>query len=169
MYSSTYRDDFIQTLKIHKGILYKIINSYCRPIADRKDLEQDIVIALWKSLRNYNQAYQLSTFIYRIALNVAISFYRKDSKIRKTITTVEEWIFEIPDLDESECVNNQTILLYQFINQLDEYDKATIILYLEEKSYREIAEIIGISESNAGTRISRIKKKLKERFTNLNE
>jgi RNA polymerase sigma-70 factor (ECF subfamily) len=169
MYSSTYREDFIQILEIHKGILYKIINSYCRPIADRKDLEQEIVIALWKSLPNYNQAFQLSTFIYKIALNVAISFYRNDSKIKKTITTVDEWIFLVPELDESEHLKNQTTLLYQFINQLDEFDKATIILYLEEKSYREIAEIIGISESNVGTRISRIKKKLKERFTNLNE
>lgn len=154
---------FIGILKEHKRILYKVVYAYCRSSEDRKDLEQEIIIQLWKSLKHYNKDFKLSTWIYRIALNVAISHYRKDFKRQKTNTPYNGTIFQIADEEDfTEEHSRRTQLLYRFIDQLDEFNKAIIILYLEDKSYKEIAEIIGLTETNVGTKINRIKNKLKE-------
>jgi len=154
---------FIGILKENKRILYKVVYSYCQSSEDRKDLEQEIIIQLWKSLKYYNKDFKLSTWIYRIALNVAISHYRRDFKRKKTNTPYNGTIFQIAEEENlAEEHISRTDLLYKFINQLDEFNKAIIILYLEDKSYKEIAEIIGLTETNVGTKINRIKKKLKE-------
>ena len=136
--------------------------AYCRNADDRKDLEQEIIIQLWKSLNNYNQEFKLSTWIYKIALNVAISHYRRDVKRQKTNEPFDETIFQIAA--EEVCIEEQhkTDVLYKFINKLDELNKAIIFLYLEDKSYKEISEIIGLTETNVGTKINRIKRILKE-------
>ncbi len=159
------QERFISILNSNKRILYKIIYAYCRDPEDRKDLEQEIIIQLWKSLKGYNETYRLSTWLYRVALNVAISFYRKDSNRRKYNTTIDDTIFQLTeDNDGAEELNNKSALLYKFINQLDEFSKAIIILHLEDNSYEEIAIILGISQTNVGTKISRIKRKLAEFF-----
>ncbi|MGN5954026.1 RNA polymerase sigma factor [Sphingobacterium lactis] len=80
MSASKKSDLFLDVIQTHKGILYKIANSYCKESEDRKDLIQEIIIQLWKSFDNYNHKYEYSTWIYKISLNVAISFYRKESK-----------------------------------------------------------------------------------------
>ncbi|PIQ21564.1 MAG: RNA polymerase subunit sigma-70 [Cytophagales bacterium CG18_big_fil_WC_8_21_14_2_50_42_9] len=160
---------FIGILKENKRILYKVIYSYCHSSEDRKDLEQEIVIQLWKSLKSYNKDFKLSTWIYKIALNVAISHYRRDFKRNKANTPYDGTIFQIAeeeDFAEERIV--KTELLYKFINQLDEFNKAIIILYLEDKSYKEIAEIIGLTETNIGTKINRIKNRLKESISIVN-
>lgn len=162
------KDKFIGIIKDHKRIIYKVINSYCSDAEDRKDLEQEIIIQLWKSLKSYNENFKLSTWIYRIALNVAISHYRKDQKRLKTNTTIDEEIFRIATDDSDEEQKGRTELLYHFINQLDAFNKAIIILYLEDNSYKDISEILGITETNVGTKIGRIKKQLKECFSQLN-
>ena len=150
---------FIGILKEHKRILYKVIYTYCHSSEDRKDLEQEIIIQLWKSLKYYKKDFKLSTWIYRIALNVAISHYRRDFKRKETNTPYNGTIFQIAEEDDfAEERKNKTELLYKFIDQLDEFNKAIIILYLEDKSYKEISEIIGLTETNVGTKINRIKK-----------
>ena len=156
------KEQFIGILKEHKRLLYKVINSYCRDSDDRKDLEQEIIIQLWRSLSKYNLEFKLSTWIYKIALNVAISHYRRDVKRQKTNEPFDEAIFQIAA--EEVCIEEQrkTELLYKFINKLDELNKAIIFLYLEDKSYKEISEIIGLTETNVGTKINRIKGILKE-------
>ena len=157
------KEQFIDILNEHKRLLYKVTYSYCRNSDDRKDLEQEIIIQLWKSLKNYNQEFKLSTWIYKIALNVAISHYRKDVKRKATNEPCDEAIFQIAaEEDCNEAYINKSELLYKFINKLDELNKAIIILYLEDKSYKEISEIIGLTETNVGTKINRIKRKLKE-------
>ncbi len=150
----------------HKGILFKIARAYCPDADDHKDLIQEMMVQIWQSIPKYNDRYKISTWLYRISLNVAISFYRKSSSRKKKHTILNEQMAEIPAEEISE--NEQHLnLLGQFISELKEIDKALMILYLEDKSHAEIAEILGISVSNVGTKIGRIKDKLKSRFSQL--
>lgn len=164
------KEEFIKTIDEHKKIIYKIVNSYCSNREDRKDLEQDIIIQLWNSFDNYNSDYKYSTWMYRIALNVAISFYRKEKKhLVKSDFYNEESIFTIEEdrAEEQTELNYHLKLLQEFIHNLNELNKALMLLYLEEKSYQEIAEILGITKTNVATKISRIKLKLKKEFQNI--
>ncbi len=158
---------FISIIDAHKGILYKVANAYCKDNEDRKDLIQEIYIQLWKSFENYNDDYKYSTWIYRIALNVAISFYRKENSRTKISTPYSSEVFNFSDTNEVEEKETNFGLLQQFIAELKELEKAMMLLYLEEKNYTEIAEIIGYSETNVATKISRIKVKLKEKFSQI--
>lgn len=164
------KEQFIKTIDEHKKIIYKIVNSYCQNKEDRKDLEQEIIIQLWSSFDNYNSAYKYSTWMYRIALNVAISFYRKEKKWSvKNDFYNEESIFRIEEdsSEEQTTLDYHLKLLQEFIHNLNELNKALMLLYLEEKSYEEIAEILGITKTNVATKISRIKLKLKKEFQNI--
>jgi len=154
---------FLSVIEQHKGIIYKVANSYCRNTEDRKDLMQEIIFQLWRSFDRYNDQYKVSTWLYRIALNVAISFYRKDSKRTDHPSELTADIIEVRE--EREETEHQLRLLQQFISELPELDRAIMILYLEEKSYREIADILGLTETNVATKIGRIKIKLKSRFS----
>ncbi len=164
------KEQFIKTIDEHKKIIYKIVNSYCQNKEDRKDLEQEIIIQLWNSFDNYNSDYKYSTWMYRIALNVAISFYRKEKKWSiKNDFYNEESIFKIEEdtSEEQTELDFHLKLLQEFIHNLNELNKALMLLYLEEKSYEEIAEILGITKTNVATKISRIKLKLKKEFQNI--
>ena len=88
------KDSFVKIIKSNKRIIYKVINTYCSDIDDRKDLEQEIIIQLWKSFQSYNDQFQLSTFIYRIAMNVSISFYRSNLNRKSRTTLLNESIFK---------------------------------------------------------------------------
>lgn len=161
---------FIQTIDDHKKIIYKIVNSYCQNREDRKDLEQEIIIQLWKSFDKYDDNYKYSTWMYRIALNVAISFYRKERKWSlKSDFYNEASIFDmVEEAGENEAeLEGQLKLLQTFINNLNELNKALMLLYLEEKKHDEIAEILGITKTNVATKIGRIKLKLKKEFENI--
>ncbi|WP_412985686.1 RNA polymerase sigma factor [Pontimicrobium sp. IMCC45349] len=161
------KEQFIKTIDEHKKIIYKIVTSYCQNKEDRKDLEQEIIIQLWNSYDNYNSNYKYSTWMYRIALNVAISFYRKEKKWSiKNDFYNENSIFKIEeDTNEEQTeLDYHLKLLQEFIHNLNELNRALMLLYLEEKSYEEIAEILGITKTNVATKISRIKLKLKKEF-----
>ena len=164
------KEQFIKTIDEHKKIIYKIVNSYCPNKDDRKDLEQEIIIHLWNSFDKYDSNYKYSTWMYRIALNVAISFYRKEKKWSlKNDFYNEESIFRIEEdnSEEEAQLDYHLKLLQEFIHNLNELNKALMLLYLEEKSYEEIAEILGITKTNVATKISRIKLKLKNKFQNI--
>lgn len=150
----------------HKGILFKVARAYCSNVDDQQDLIQEMMIQIWLSIHKYNDQFKISTWLYRISLNVAISFYRKSSTRAEKYTELNEQLVETTLDDKSED-ERQLKLLEQFISELKEIDKALIILYLEDKSHAEIAEILGISVSNVGTKIGRIKERLKERFSQL--
>jgi RNA polymerase sigma-70 factor (ECF subfamily) len=160
------RQRFQETIEQHKGILFKVARTYCQNEDDRQDLMQEMMIQIWQSIHKYNDQFKISTWLYRISLNVAISFYRKSSTRSKKYTELTEQLIETPVEDKSEN-ERQLYLLDQFISELKEIDKALMILYLEDKSHTEIAEILGISVSNVGTKIGRIKNKLKTRFSQL--
>ncbi len=158
---------FISFIDAHKGILYKVANAYCKNSEDRKDLIQEIYIQLWKSFENYNDDYKYSTWIYRISLNVAISFHRKENSRTKIAGSFSDEILNFSDTSDTGEKEANFDMLQQFIAELKEFDKAIMLLYLEEKDYKEIAEIIGYSETNVATKISRIKLKLKEKFSQI--
>jgi RNA polymerase sigma-70 factor (ECF subfamily) len=152
---------FQEIIKENKGILYKVITIYCKDTEDKKDLEQEILIQLWKALDKYNDTYKISTWMYRIAMNVAISFYRKTASTISNISIDSIFIEKEYAEQDHDDIDNVKIL-NQFIDQLNEFDKALILLYLEDFSYVEISEIIGITETNVGSKINRIKNKLKK-------
>jgi RNA polymerase sigma-70 factor (ECF subfamily) len=158
----------LQLIGDNQGIIYKICNSYCNNESDRDDLAQEIVYQLLKSFHSFNDAYKFSTWMYRVALNVAISFYRKNIK-ENQILLAENQKDQEDESGHSKDLENNIAVLHQFINELKELDKALMILYLESKSYKEIAAIIGITETNVATKISRIKETLKQKFSNFNQ
>ncbi|WP_017446356.1 RNA polymerase sigma factor [Gayadomonas joobiniege] len=161
--SKTKKRLFAQAMEQHKGIVFKVVNSYCPNIYDRQDLAQEILTTMWITFDNYDNTSKFSTWMYRIALNVAISYYRKDSKRADKTSLPDEQIVQIPDLSDVHQSEDIT-LLYQFITQLDELNKAIILLYLENESHETIANTLGISTSNVSTRLSRIKELLKKQF-----
>ena len=166
MHRKNQKQFFKEIIEQHKGILFKVARTYCPDEEERQDLIQEMMIQIWQSVHKYNDQYKITTWLYRISLNVAISFYRKSSTRAKKHTVLNEQMAEMPTEEKSE--NEQHLnLLNQFIGELKEIDKALMILYLEDKSHIEIAEILGISVSNVGTKMGRIKNKLKTRFSQL--
>ena len=165
MNSTEKSDLFLSVISFNKGILFKIANSYCKDGEDRKDLVQEIIVQLWKSFERFNDQYKYSTWIYRIALNVAISFYRKENRRKQVSNPLTDGILNYADTNVTSETDENIKLLQQFIAGLKELDKAIMLLYLEEKSHKEIADIIGISESNVATKIGRIKILLKQKFS----
>ncbi|MFL6195181.1 MAG: RNA polymerase sigma factor [Thermoanaerobaculia bacterium] len=157
------QDRFLTLLEEHKKILYKVASSYCRNPADRPDLVQEITAQLWRSFDRYDERLRFSTWMYRIALNVAISFYRSEARRSRNTVPAEESILELAAGGEPEPDENLR-LLQGFIEQLDELDRALILLYLDGNRHDAIAEILGISETNVGTKISRIKARLRRDF-----
>ena len=158
------KDLFLSVIETNKGIIYKIANSYCKDVEDRKDLVQEIVSQLWKAFGTYSNRYKYSTWIYRIVLNVAISFYRKENRRKAISSPISESVFNMVDFENNSEIESNLKMLQLFIQDLKDMDKALLLLYLEEKSHREIAEIIGITETNVATKIGRIKLVLKQRF-----
>ena len=157
-------ETFEEILNKHKGIIFRIVNYYCNDSDDKKDLEQEILIQIWLSHKKYNQEFAWSTFIYRIALNVSIGFYKKQKRQKDKFSSVNLFI-ETYVQDETPLVIDEDLrMLNEFIFQLNDINKALMILYLQEKSYTEIALILGISATNISTKINRLKNQLKEYF-----
>ena len=160
-------DIFLSVIETNKGIIYKVANAYCIHAEDRKDLIQEIIVQLWKSFDRYNDQYKYTTWMYRIALNVAISFYRKENSRKRLVDPLADNILDLVDDNAINEINKNIGYLKQFIAGLKELDKALMLLYLEEKTHKEIGEITGISETNVSTRIGRIKKILKQKFSTI--
>ncbi len=150
--------EFTQLVNDHRALIFKVCNLYCADYESRADLFQEIVLQLWKSFPGFRRESAGSTWIYRVALNTAISNFRKESrKPERRSISLEE--VEIPDMTVTDD-RDRTSALTLAITKLTEIEKAIIMLYLDEKSYDEISEIIGISISNVGVRLNRIKNKL---------
>jgi RNA polymerase sigma factor (sigma-70 family) len=157
--------EFLQLIRDNKGILFKISSSYCRNRDDREDLIQEIIYQLWKSAGGFDTNRKFSTWMYRIALNVAISYYRQQRRSGLRITFGGDLhLMELADSPAETGTEEKIGLLQQFISEQNELDKALMILYLEERPYREIAEVLGITETNVATKLSRIKGRLKQHF-----
>ena len=158
---------FQSLIEEHKKILYKVCNSYCRNRDDREDLAQEIIVQLWRSFGGFDERYRFSTWMYRIALNVAISFYRRESTKARHVLSDNERVLEA--VDERANPPDDIQLLYQVIDGLDPLNKALMLLYLDGNSYAEVAEVLGITETNVATKISRLKKTMKEQLSGKTE
>jgi len=146
-------------INTHRGIIYKVCNLYCYEKEYQQDLFQEIVLQLWKAFPSFRNESLRTTWMYRVALNTAISNFRKEVKKpeQQSISRAE---FQIPDISQFPDEHENLSLLKQAIQQLTKIEKAIIMLYLEEKSYDEISEITGITKSNVGVKLNRIKSKL---------
>lgn len=153
---------FMTVVEDHKALIYKIARMYARNSEDQSDLVQEIIFQLWHSFEKYDPAFRWSTWIYRIALNVSISFYRREKQRQKLSAPMPEHVFQIEN--EENTLQEDIRLLYQFIRELKEIDRAMIILSLDGNPQKEIAGILGLSETNVSTRIARIKNRLKQKF-----
>jgi RNA polymerase sigma-70 factor (ECF subfamily) len=147
--------EFIARIQKHQGILHKICFVYSHNNADKEDLYQEIVLQLWKSYPSFRQESKFSTWMYRVALNTAITLNKKASKFKNKTEISDDYAVEKID-DYSEEIK----ILYKAISKLSKIEKAIVMLWLEEKTYNEIAEIIGISEKNVSVKLVRSKKKL---------
>ena len=162
MITGTQTTAFEELLELHRGIVLKVANTYCRGPHDRADLAQEIAAQAWRSFRNYDGARSFSTWLYRVALNVAISFRRTRSYHEQHTVAFDEQLHdsavESGDFENVDRIRS----LYRCIDALDPLNRALLILYLDERGQREIAEILGISETNVATKIGRLKERLRD-------
>lgn len=151
---------FERLIEEHKKILYKICHSYCREPGARDDLAQEILFQLWRSFGRFNGRVKFSTWMYRVGLNVAISFYRRERVRSHHVTAGDQRLLE--SIPQTETQEEDVHTLYQWIEKMDPLNKALMILYLDGHSYIEISEVLGIRETNVATKISRLKQTLRD-------
>lgn len=152
---------FVELLEAHRGIVLKVTHAYCWHPDDRAELAQEIVAQLWYAYPKFDVARRFSTWMYRIALNVAISYVRKHTLRQRYHAGDAPDPDDLPAVDTSTAKDERTDFLLEFIQRLGSLDRALMLLYLEERSYREIADVLGISESNVATKISRLKQRVR--------
>ncbi len=153
-------EQFLDDFDANQNIAHKVCRIYTTNEQDHKDLFQEITIQVWQSYPKFKGDAKFSTWMYRIALNTAISLYRKSTKQVKT-QDISEITFKIKSEEYDDTEELQLKALYKAIHQLNDIDKALIFLYLEDKPYKEISETLGISEGNARVKMNRAKDKLK--------
>ncbi len=157
------RQQFSELLQRHERLVFKVANSYAISAADREDLAQEIAAQSWRAFRSYDPARSFPTWLYRIALNVAISHLRREAPRQRRTVPFESEVHDpaAPDaLADAQAIDGAA-LLERFIAALDPLHRALLLLYLEERSYGDIAEILGISESNVSTKINRLKERVR--------
>lgn len=152
-------EKFIQLIKENEGIIYKITRIYSNNENDLKDLYQEVVYQLWKSYDSFRGESKLSTWMYRIALNTAL-FHSKQAARNGHKVGLDKIVLKQENYDP--ILEERLAIMYEHIKALNDLEKGIILLFLEGKKHEEIAEITGISATNVGTRIGRIKQKLKE-------
>lgn len=151
--------EFISLLNQHQKIIYKVCNLYMDMHSEREDLFQEITLQAWKAYKNFRGDAKFSTWLYRVALNTAITYFRKEKRKPDIYSTDM-----VPDLAEenSDPVEEQVKAMYAAIGNLSKIDKAIVMLYLEDYSYIEIGDMMGITANNVAVKMNRIKTKLKE-------
>lgn len=153
-------DEFIYLIQQNQGLIYKITTIYTRDREEQKDLYQEIVYQTWKSFDQFKKASKPSTWLYRVGMNTAITNL---NRIKKRVTAVPLDGLDLDFADDLESgLEERLKVLYAEIRKLGLLDRGIVFLFLEGKSHDEIAEIVGISSSNVGTRLSRIKDKLRK-------
>jgi len=152
-------ETFINAIKENEGIIYKVTSVYTNSKDEQKDLYQEIVYQLWKSFDSFKGKSKFSTWMYRVALNTSIAHVNKGKK-RVNQIPIDFQLLTIAEENDT-LIAERLSTLYAYIRLLNTIEKGLILLFLEGKSYEEIATITGFSKTNVGTRLGRIKKKLK--------
>ena len=154
---------FRQWLGEHTGLLVKVVRSFAEGPADQDDLFQEVLLQVWLSLPNFREDSKPTTWLYRVAFNTALTWKRTEKKHRRKMNSVSISDLAVASLPSAEAEQNDRILdrLYSAIRALPAAKRALVVLFLDGFSYREIAEVVGISETNVGTKIGRIKQRLR--------
>ncbi len=153
--------DFPELVRAHAGLIHKVARAYCRDATDREDVVQEICVQLWRAHGRYDGRHRPSTWIHRIALNTAISFHRRERRHRGPREGVEGLAVPMADTAEQD---EQVALLWRCLDDLGPLDKALVLLWLEGHDHATTAGVLGLSTSNVGTRLARIKDRLRVAF-----
>jgi len=151
---------FVKQLEENQNIVHKVCRVYTNNSDAHKDLFQEVTIQLWKAYPKFRGDSKFSTWMYRVAINTAITLYRKSKRQIQT-NDITDFQYKLESDEYDGEIEEQMQLLYKAIYQLSDIEKALILLYLEDKPYKEIAETMGITEVNARVKVNRIKAKLK--------
>ena len=150
--------EFVSMIRTYEKVIYKVCYLYATPDCETGDLYQETVLNLWKAYPKFRSECKVSTWIYRIALNTCISFIRKDRRTPEVVPLAQVADCMEQD-DETQAMLHQ---LYRLISRLGPLEKSLILLFLEDKSYDEMADITGLTRTNVATKLHRIKDKLKK-------
>lgn len=155
-------EDFLRILSDYQGIIHKVNLIYFKTVTDREDNFQEVVYNLWKSFSTLKDKEKIGSWIYAVAINTSITKIRKDCRV-----VLVESVPETSDVDEQDYIEQGIDFqqLLEMLHSLNEIDRSIMLLYMEEYSYNEIAEILGITPTNVGVRINRAKKQLKSSLT----
>lgn len=160
------KEAFLRLLDQHAGIIRKVAAGYSSSLADRHDLMQEISLQLWKAYPRYSPERPFSTWMYRIALNVAISFLRSNTRPARQTVPLDD--LEIADEAAGSREPDERIpILQRVIAALDPLNRALLLLYLDDHSYREISSILGITETNVATKLNRLKQRVRRDITQI--
>lgn len=154
--------DFVRIIKQNEGVIFKITTMYTNNRTDQEDLYQDVVYQLWKSYDSFRAESKISTWMYRIALNTALTKLKKRKRMGNSVSIDKVVLQQTENYDPE--FEERLKVLYSHIWEMNVLEKGIMLLLLEGKKYEEISEITGLSPSNVGTRISRIKQKLKNQI-----
>ncbi|NIF07336.1 RNA polymerase sigma factor [Chryseobacterium sp. Tr-659] len=152
---------FLKLINQHKGILYKASRIYADSVKDREDLQQEILIQLWKSYQNFKGNSEFSTWMYRVAINTAITFLKKEKQRFNNHTDVPHH-FEVQQEDYNPTRDKQLEVFYSAVQELNSLEKAVIFYFMEGMSHQEIGNNLGISEGNARVKLNRTKEKIQQ-------
>ncbi len=154
-------EQFEKHLREHELLIYKVCRLYAYSEADRQDLFQEIVIQLWKAFLKFNGQSKFSTWLYRVAINTAITGLRKKKNfiVSYEPATLPQHVDDNTSTEEEE---EQLKVLHKAIEQLNQVEKAIVMLYMEDKAYEEMEDILGISQGNLRVKMNRIKEKLRQ-------
>lgn len=156
------RDEFAALIERHRNIVFKVAHTYCWSADDRADLAQDILAQLWRAYPSYDATRPFSTWMYRVALNVAISWLRGPGARQRATVPFDAGLHDVPGAATDPVADERQRVLAHVIHALDPLNRALLLLYLDDHSYRDIAAVLGITEANVATRLSRLKQRIKQ-------
>lgn len=157
---STAEAKFVADLKENQNIVHKVCRVYAKEKADHQDLFQEITLQAWKAYPGFRGESKFSTWLYRVALNTAITFFRKE---KRRLPTLSAEGIDVPHWTDTEMVEEKNKAMYRAIADLGNIDKALVMLYLEDYSHQEIGDCMGISANHVAVKLSRIKTKLTQK------
>ncbi|HEY1583420.1 MAG TPA: sigma-70 family RNA polymerase sigma factor [Chthoniobacterales bacterium] len=160
---------FTRLLEQHGGIIRKVALGYANSYADRQDLAQEITLQLWRAYPRYSPERPFSTWMYRIAMNVAISFLRRQAHPARQTLSIEENEMELAEEMRDDEADDRVTLLRRVIGSLPPLERGLLLLYLDDHSYREIAAVLGLTETNVATKLSRLKNRVRDKILQLNQ
>ena len=164
--SEAIRAQFERQLEQHGGIIRKVAFGYARNETDRRDLMQDIILQVWKAYPRYSLERSFSTWLYRIALNVSISSLRRNTRPGREMVPFDETEHDVAhEQSSSPEMEERMAMLQKAMMKCSPLDRALLLLYLDDRAYREIASILGLTETNVATKLSRLKEHLRQELT----